>query len=114
MTKIQSLHRNSVPQNPLFPADQRLRLLSEATDLFRLNFPYTTVYPSLGNLDFFPHEEELTAGGAFGAVSRLRTEAKRRRHRMRIRQREEEEREQQRKEGEDAKEGEEEESEGEF
>ena len=35
----------------------------------RLHFPYTTVYPSLGNLDFFPHEEEVVLGGAAGGVT---------------------------------------------
>ncbi len=32
----------------------------------RLHFPFTTVYPSLGNLDFYPHEEEDWGGAGGG------------------------------------------------
>lgn len=46
------------------------------TSLFRLEFPFTTVYPSLGNLDLLPHEEMLA-----GQRSRSRAERKKRRRR---------------------------------
>lgn len=46
-----------MPQNPSFAAESRLRLLSDASEIFRLNFPYTTVYPALGNLDVLPNLE---------------------------------------------------------
>ncbi len=55
-----------MPQNPRFPQSERVKTLRRATSLFRLHFPYTTVYPSLGNLDFYPHEEELVMGGTGG------------------------------------------------
>jgi len=32
--------------------------LAAATELVREDFPYTAVYPALGNLDLFPSEEE--------------------------------------------------------
>ena len=49
--------RNTVPQSPSFPPSQRLRLISDVSELFRLNFPYTTVYPALGNLDLLENRE---------------------------------------------------------
>ena len=57
--------RNSVPQNPSFPSSERDRLLSDVSELFRVNFPYTTVYPALGNLDFFPNPEAAARSKAF-------------------------------------------------
>ena len=53
-----------MPQSPSFPASERDRLLSDVSELFRLNFPYTTVYPALGNLDFYPNAEALNGGAA--------------------------------------------------
>ena len=49
--------RNSVPQTPNFPSGNstaRDEVMSQVTDMFRLTFPYTTVYPALGNLDVMP------------------------------------------------------------
>ena len=46
--------RNSIPQSPNFPLDNqtaRDHILEKVTDMFRHTFPYTTIYPSLGNLD---------------------------------------------------------------
>ena len=46
--------RNSIPQSPNFPLDNetaRDHILEKVTDMFRHSFPYTTIYPSLGNLD---------------------------------------------------------------
>ena len=46
--------RNSVPQSPNFPvanASAHETVLQRVTEMFKLNFPYTTVYPALGNLD---------------------------------------------------------------
>ena len=48
------LHRNSVPQSPNFPvanASAHETVLQRVTEMFKHNFPYTTVYPALGNLD---------------------------------------------------------------
>ena len=49
-----SSSRNSVPQSPNFPvanASAHETVLQRVTEMFKLNFPYTTVYPALGNLD---------------------------------------------------------------
>jgi len=45
---------NSVPQSPNFPvanASAHETVLQRVTEMFHHNFPYTTVYPALGNLD---------------------------------------------------------------
>lgn len=45
---------NSVPQSPNFPlanVSAQESVLTKVTEMFKLNFPYTTVYPALGNLD---------------------------------------------------------------
>lgn len=48
------IRRNSVPQSPNFPvanASAHELVLQRVTEMFKHNFPYTTVYPALGNLD---------------------------------------------------------------
>ena len=43
-----------MPQSPNFPvanASAHEAVLERVTEMFKLNFPYTTVYPALGNLD---------------------------------------------------------------
>ncbi len=43
-----------MPQSPNFPlanATAHEAVMQRVTDMFKLNFPYTTVYPALGNLD---------------------------------------------------------------
>lgn len=48
-----SFCRNSVPQSPNFPLSNlsaRFDVLSKVTEMFQLTFPFTTVYPVLGNL----------------------------------------------------------------
>jgi hypothetical protein len=54
--------RNSVPQSPNFPvgnASAHEDVLQRVTEMFKLNFPYTTLYPALGNLDVLhPLEQE--------------------------------------------------------
>ena len=45
--------RNSVPQSPNFPLaniSARNEVLEKVTEMFHQTFPYTTVYPALGNL----------------------------------------------------------------
>ena len=52
--EIYIFYRNSIPQSPNFPLDNqtaRDHILEKVTDMFRHTFPYTTIYPSLGNLD---------------------------------------------------------------
>ena len=47
-------YSNSIPQSPNFPLDNqtaRDHIMEKVTDMFRHTFPYTTIYPSLGNLD---------------------------------------------------------------
>jgi len=46
-----------VPQSPNFPLGNltaRQEVLDRVTDMFRETFPYTTIYPALGNLDLRP------------------------------------------------------------
>ena len=62
--------RNTVPQSPSFPPSQRPRLISDVSELFRLNFPYTTVYPALGNLDLLENRERR-ARLEHGGVARM-------------------------------------------
>ena len=63
--------RNSVPQSPNFPvanASAHETVLQKVTEMFKLNFPYTTVYPALGNLDVLhPRILEREASAASGS-----------------------------------------------
>ena len=63
--------RNSVPQSPNFPvanASAHETVLQRVTEMFKLNFPYTTVYPALGNLDVLhPRILEREASAASGS-----------------------------------------------
>ena len=70
--------RNSVPQSPNFPvanASAHETVLQRVTEMFKLNFPYTTVYPALGNLDVLhPRilERESAAAAAVSSSSSSR------------------------------------------
>ena len=76
--------RNTVPQSPSFPPSQRLRLISDVSELFRLNFPYTTVYPALGNLDLLENRERrarMEHGGSVARISSVTSKRKQQRRR---------------------------------
>lgn len=77
---------NTVPQSPSFPPSQRLRLISDVSELFRLNFPYTTVYPALGNLDLLENRERR-ARMEHGGVARISSVTSKRKQRRRDRRR---------------------------
>ena len=79
--------RNTVPQSPSFPPSQRLRLISDVSELFRLNFPYTTVYPALGNLDLLENRERrarMEHGGSL-SVARISSVTSKRKQQQRRR-----------------------------
>ena len=66
--------RNSVPQSPNFPvanASAHEAVLQRVTEMFKLNFPYTTVYPALGNLDVL-HPRILEASESSSAFGKTR------------------------------------------
>ena len=59
-----------MPQSPNFPvsnASAHEAVLQKVTEMFKLNFPYTTVYPALGNLDVL-HPRILEASESSSAV----------------------------------------------
>ena len=85
---------NSLPQNPKFELDEegeederRLAALDRVTSIFRLNFPYTTIYPALGNLDFGGESAFGGGGGGDLAGGRHHRRRKRRRRKHRTRNR---------------------------
>ena len=62
-----------MPQSPNFPvsnASAHEAVLQRVTEMFKLNFPYTTVYPALGNLDVLHprilEASESQSSSAFG------------------------------------------------
>ena len=64
--------------------------MSDVSELFRLNFPYTTVYPALGNLDLLENRERrarLEHGGVARISSVTSKGKQRRRGRTRRRRR---------------------------
>ena len=63
--------------------------MSDVSELFRLNFPYTTVYPALGNLDLLENRERrarLEHGGV-ARISSVTSKGKQRRRGGRRRRR---------------------------
>ena len=52
------------------------------SELFRLNFPYTTVYPALGNLDLLENRERR-ARMEHGGVARISSVTSKRKQRRR-------------------------------
>lgn len=65
---------NSVPQSPNFPvanASAHEAVLQRVTEMFKLNFPYTTVYPALGNLDVL-HPRILEASESSSSFGKTR------------------------------------------
>ena len=68
-----------MPQSPNFPLanlSARQEVLDRVTDMFRETFPYTTIYPALGNLDLRPDPDDQT-----GVDARARGQHQRSRHR---------------------------------
>ena len=66
--------RNSVPQSPNFPvanASAHEAVLQRVTEMVKLNFPYTTVYPALGNLDVL-HPRILEASESSSSFGKTR------------------------------------------
>lgn len=57
------------------------------SEIFRINFPYTTVYPSLGNLDLLPNFETMETVSTTDEMSGARKRMIRQKHKVRERKR---------------------------